>query len=98
MVEGMGEGLFQTLIAEMGEHSPELLAQAGPVLKKIYAKHDWQEHGGAPLLGVGGYMLICHGRSEARAIRSAIRVGKQVSASRVNEKIIERIAKSGPGE
>ncbi len=47
-------------------------------MKKIYMKHDWQESGGAPLLGVGGYCLICHGRSESRAIKNAIRVGKQL--------------------
>lgn len=65
-----------------------------PVMKKIYAKHDWQEYGGAPLLGVGGYCLICHGRSEARAIKNAIRVGKDLVTSKINEKIVEQISKS----
>ncbi len=63
--EGMAEGLFQTIAAEIQEAAPELVEQFKPVMKKIYAKHDWQEYGGAPLLGVGGYCLICHGRSEA---------------------------------
>jgi glycerol-3-phosphate acyltransferase PlsX len=63
-------------------------------MKKIYAKHDWQEYGGAPLLGVGGYCLICHGRSEARAIMNAIRVAKQLVNSGVNPKIVERVEKS----
>jgi len=67
------------------------------VMKKIYQKHDWQEHGGAPLLGVNGYCLICHGRSESRAIRSAIRVGKQLADSGLNKKIVEEIAASIPG-
>jgi len=62
--------------------------QFKPLMKNIYAKHDWQEYGGAPLLGVGGYVLICHGRSEAKAIMNAIRVGKQISASGINEKIV----------
>jgi glycerol-3-phosphate acyltransferase PlsX len=67
------------------------------VLKKLHTRHDWQEYGGAPLLGVGGYCLICHGRSEARAIKNAIRVGKQLVASGVNQKIVEKIAASIPG-
>jgi glycerol-3-phosphate acyltransferase PlsX len=94
--EGMAEGLFQTIMAELEEFAPELLEQFKPVMKKIYVKHDWQEYGGAPLLGVGGYCLICHGKSEARAIKNAIRVGKQLKNSGVNEKIVERIASSIP--
>ncbi len=96
--EGIAEGLFQTIMAELQEFAPELLEQFKPVMKKIYSKHDWQEYGGAPLLGVGGYMLICHGRSEPRAIKSAIRVGKQLCASGINTKIVERIERTIPTE
>ena len=92
--EGMAEGMFQTILWELQEYAPELLEQFKPVMKKIYTKHDWQEYGGAPLLGVGGYCLICHGRSDSRAIKNAIRVGKQLTNSGVNKKIIERVAQS----
>ena len=81
-------------MAELQEFAPELLEQFKPVMKKIYHKHDWQEYGGAPLLGVGGYCLICHGRSDSRSIKNAIRVGKQLVASGVNQKIVDFIAKS----
>jgi glycerol-3-phosphate acyltransferase PlsX len=94
--EGMADGLFKTIMAELQEFAPGLLEEFKPVMKKLYLKHDWQEYGGAPLLGVGGYMMICHGRSEAKAIRNAIRVGKQLHASRTNERIVERIATSIP--
>src|SRR3954464_621750 len=96
--EGIAEGMFQTIMAELQEYAPDLLEQFKPVMKKIYQKHDWQEYGGAPLLGVGKYCLICHGRSDSRAIKNAIRVGKQLVNSGVNEKIIERIAKSIPSD
>ncbi len=92
--EGLSEGIFQTIVAEVQEFDPELMVNLKPVMKKIYAKHDWQEYGGAPLLGVGGYCLICHGRSEARAIKNAIRVGKQLCGSDINKKIVEQISKS----
>ncbi|QOV88341.1 phosphate acyltransferase PlsX [Humisphaera borealis] len=95
--EGITEGLFQTILAELQEFGSGAVDQFKPVMKKIYAKHDWQEYGGAPLLGVGGYCLICHGRSEARAIKNAIRVGQQLCRSGVNQKIVERIARSIPG-
>ena len=94
--EGIAEGLFQTILAELEEFAPTLLEQFKPVMKKLYVKHDWQEYGGAPLLGVGGYCLICHGRSEAKAIKNAIRVGRQLFAAKVNERIIERIEASIP--
>lgn len=94
--EGMAEGLFQTILAELSAIAPKLLEEFKPVMKKIYQKHDWQEYGGAPLLGVGGYCLICHGKSDSRAIKNAIRVGRQLCASGVNQKIVERIAESIP--
>jgi glycerol-3-phosphate acyltransferase PlsX len=94
--EGMAEGLFQTIVSELHQADPSFLAQIQPVLKKIHAKHDWQEYGGAPLLGVNGYCLICHGRSDAKAIMNAIRVGKQLHTSGVNPKIIDKIEKSIP--
>lgn len=96
--EGLSEGLFQTIMAELEADAPQLLEQFKPVMKRIYQRHDWQEYGGAPLLGVGGYCLICHGRSDSKAIKNAIRVGKQLSTSGINEKIVEQVARSIPGE
>jgi len=93
LTEGVIEGLFQMMVMELQEEAPDLLAQFGPVLKKLKTRHDWQEYGGAPLLGVNGYSIICHGRSEARAIRNAIRVGKQLVAADVNRRIVEKIEK-----
>ncbi len=94
--EGMAEGLFQTIVAEVQEADASLLKQLAPVLKKIHMKHDWQEYGGAPLLGVNGYCLICHGRSDSRAIKNAIRVAKQLVNSGVNQAIVALIEKSIP--
>ena len=95
--EGLSAGLFQTILAELEEAGPGMVEQFKPVLKKIHHKHDWQEYGGAPLLGVGGYCLICHGRSDSRAIKNAIRVGKQLAVSGINEIVVKEIAASIPG-
>jgi glycerol-3-phosphate acyltransferase PlsX len=96
--EGITAGLFQTILAELQKHGgDEAVGDFKPVMKKVYGKLDWQEYGGAPLLGVGGYCLICHGASEARAIKNAIRVGQQLVSSGVNQKIVEKIAASIPG-
>jgi glycerol-3-phosphate acyltransferase PlsX len=96
--EGITAGLFQTILAELHAHGGEqAVGDFKPVMKKVYGKLDWQEYGGAPLLGVGGYCLICHGASDARAIKNAIRVGQQLVNSGVNQKIVEKIAASIPG-
>lgn len=96
--EGITAGLFQTILAELDAHGGEqAVKDFKPVMKKVYGKLDWQEYGGAPLLGVGGYCLICHGASDARAIMNAIRVGQQLVNSGVNQKIVEKIAASIPG-
>jgi glycerol-3-phosphate acyltransferase PlsX len=95
--EGLAAGLFQTIMAELEDADSGLIDQFKPVMKRIYQKHDWQEYGGAPLLGVGGYCLICHGRSDSRAIKNAIRVGKQLAVSGINEMVVQEVAASIPG-
>ncbi len=42
-------------------------------LKAIRRYADYSEYGGAPLLGVNGIVMICHGRSSAKAIKNAVR-------------------------
>ncbi len=96
LTEGLAEGFFKTLTAEIQGEVPHLLETLQPVMKKIYKQHDFAEYGGAPLLGVDGYSLICHGRSDARAIMNAIRVTRQLGASGVNQRIVEKIAQTIP--
>ncbi len=48
---------------------------------------DYSEYGGAPLLGVKGVVIICHGRSNDNAIRNAIRVATESATEHVNDRI-----------
>lgn len=48
---------------------------------------DYSEYGGAPLLGVKGVCIICHGRSNANAIRNAVRVAAEFSSGQINHRI-----------
>jgi glycerol-3-phosphate acyltransferase PlsX len=52
---------------------------------------DYSEHGGAPLLGVKGVSIICHGRSSPRAIKNALKIAVQAVDSRMNEHIGRRL-------
>jgi glycerol-3-phosphate acyltransferase PlsX len=71
VAEGVGEFLSKILLDELARNS--LLETAAPVLRVMKAKMDYAEYGGAPLLGVNGVCIIGHGRSDAKAIRNAIR-------------------------
>jgi glycerol-3-phosphate acyltransferase PlsX len=96
LMEGVTEGLLKQLMKEAASLSPEAVAAMKPAMAKVHAAHDWQEYGGAPLLGVDGYSIICHGRSEAKAIKNAIRVGKQLVHSNLNQRIVQKIEQSIP--
>ena len=48
---------------------------------------DYSEYGGAPLLGVKGVCLICHGRSNTNAIKNAIRVAAELARGKVARRI-----------
>lgn len=94
MAEGLAKSIFNAIAHEILETDPDLALQFEPVVKQIYKKNDYHEHGGAPLLGVNGAMMIAHGSSEARTIRAAVRNARAFVASGVNDKIIARIAET----
>jgi glycerol-3-phosphate acyltransferase PlsX len=48
---------------------------------------DYSEYGGAPLLGVKGVCIITHGRSNANAMKNAIRVAAEFASGKINERI-----------
>lgn len=66
-----------------------------PALKGLKRKLDYAEYGGAPLLGVNGCFIICHGSSKAKAIKNAIRVAGEFTQNKVVEHIRENIAQEG---
>ena len=53
---------------------------------------DYTEYGGAPLLGVRGVCVIGHGRSNANAVKNAIRVAAGLARARINEKIEQELS------
>lgn len=94
LAEAMASGLFRMIAHEIFATDPELALKFEPVVKSIYAKHDYHEYGGAPLLGANGVLLICHGSSEARTIVSTVRQAKQYLALKVNDGLLEALAEA----
>ncbi|HOB74989.1 MAG TPA: phosphate acyltransferase PlsX [Phycisphaerae bacterium] len=94
LIEGLAEGLFKTIAKEIALASPELARSFDPVIKRVWANHDYAEYGGAPLLGVDGACIICHGRSDHVAIRNAVRVAMEYLDKNVNSVIAAELAEA----
>jgi phosphate acyltransferase len=60
--------------------------------KEFKKRVDYAEYGGAPLLGVRGVCIITHGRSNANAIKNAIRVAAEFAEGKINEQIEAELA------
>ena len=54
--------------------------------------------GGAPLLGIDGICIICHGSSGDRAIKNALGVAARYARARLNELIVQELENSGPSD
>ncbi len=92
LAEGLAAGLFKTIAHEIFEEDPALAMRFEPVVKKIYAKHDYHEYGGAPLMGARGICIIMHGSSEARTVTAAIRNAIHYAERGVNQRIVDALA------
>jgi len=96
----LSEGLTEAMLSMIKrELSVSAMTKAGAVLVKpafrnIKKRLDYSEYGGAPLLGVNKIVVIGHGRSNARAIRNAIKSVKEFSENRAGERIELGIAES----
>jgi len=91
--EGLAETLFGLIRSGIKER---FIYKLGAFLLKGFFKKfkktiEYSEYGGAPLLGVNGYCIICHGRSSANAIKNAARVSQNVISKKINEKISAEI-------
>ena len=91
--EALGEMVSKTIREEM---TKSLRRKIGGLLARgafdgLKKRMDYSEYGGAPLLGVKGGCIVCHGRSNAKAIKNAIRVAREFAINRIDEKIQAKI-------
>ncbi len=93
----ISEGLVEHVVAMLKDGLKSTLrAQVGAVLAReafqdFKKKMDYSEYGGAPLLGVRGVTVIGHGRSNANAIKNAVRVAAELSRAKINAKIEQEL-------
>lgn len=100
----LSEGLAEAVISMLGDEiRKSTKAKLGYLLAKdafasFRKRVDYAEYGGAPLLGIKGTGIVCHGRSNAVAIKNAIRVAAEMVAHKVNDHIVELLAHDNLGE
>lgn len=69
-----------------------------PALKKYLVKRlDYSEYGGAPLMGIRGGLIICHGASKAWAIRNAVHMASQYTEAHVSDIIRSTLEETEEG-
>jgi phosphate acyltransferase len=87
--EGLAETVLKMLKREIANVATGKIGylMIKPAIRNFKKRTDYDEYGGAPLLGINGTCIISHGRSSARALKHAIRVAAEMSRQRVHESI-----------
>jgi glycerol-3-phosphate acyltransferase PlsX len=98
LIEGVGEGVLLAIARDLRKENSELAAPVNAFLSKLARRHDYREYGGAPLLGLNGVCIVCHGSSDALAIRNSVRVAQSVLSHHVNDRIVQRLEQTGNGK
>jgi glycerol-3-phosphate acyltransferase PlsX len=94
IIEGVSE-IFHDLASHAGEHKLawrlglRLLSQE---IERLRELTDYTQYGGAPILGFERLFLKCHGRSNARAIANAVKVGAKAVRDRVPAEIADALS------
>jgi glycerol-3-phosphate acyltransferase PlsX len=94
LTEGLVDGLFKAIKHELLAEKLRLAMKFKPVMMRIYKKYDYNEYGGAPLLGINGTAVICHGSSQSRTIKNAILASKRHYTQKINARILQYLSGS----
>jgi len=95
LAEGVSKFLMETLKKEITANAVSKMGAllAKPAFDAVRKRLDYREYGAAPLLGVDGVVLVGHGRSDALAIKNAVRMTAQTVENGVLEAIKQGVAK-----
>jgi glycerol-3-phosphate acyltransferase PlsX len=94
------EGVFEFVVKMMAKEvlgALDVERQKGQqAMQALVDRYDYSAQGGAPLLGIDGICIICHGSSGERAIKNALGVAAQYARARLNELIVRELETSPP--
>lgn len=90
--EGMAEFLLRTVGGALLKALTSEREVAARTLSQVTQQFRYQEAGGAPLLGIDGICIICHGSSDGDSIRNALKMATQMDDHHINSQIVEQLA------
>lgn len=90
--EGMADMMLRKLAHEVSEYLPVEKDKTGAAFQAIGKKYSYHESGGAPLLGVDGICMICHGSSNGRSILNALKRAVEFKNRQINPQIVAQLA------
>ena len=94
------EGVFEFIMKVVAQEVLGPLQQerdkAKQALQNLLAHYDYSAFGGAPLLGIDGICIICHGSSGERAIKNALALAVQYVRAGLNERIVAELESNLP--
>ncbi len=96
--EGMAEMMLRKLSQDVTEQLNQEKHLAGAAFQSIAKRYSYHESGGAPLLGVDGICMICHGSSNSHSIYNALRTAVEFQDRHINPQIVAELADSPAGE
>jgi phosphate acyltransferase len=94
--EGMAEMFMKTVSHEMFSTLQTEKHLAKQAFENLNQRYQYQEAGGAPLLGIDGNCIICHGSSNGRSIYNALRVAQTLHSRHINEQIVAELEREEP--
>ncbi len=89
------ESVARLILRMVRRDAPQLLERDD--IRTVFRALDYSEYGGAPLLGVRGVSIICHGSSSSNAIKNAVRVAVQSVRSNLSQHIAAEMAQHEAG-
>ena len=90
--EGMAEFVLKTVGGSLMKSLTTERDHALQTLTKVTEQFHYQESGGAPLLGIDGICIICHGSSDHRSIRNALKMATEIDNRHINSQITELLS------
>jgi phosphate acyltransferase len=93
MYEGLWETLLHFLETNVDDREQSVGEGLRSLLQRFQGSYDYQNVGGAPLLGVQKTVVVAHGRSPAKAIANAILLASQLTRDRVYERLAAELEK-----
>jgi len=96
----LSEGVFEFIMKVVFKEMQTVLnVERDTAMKALHAlvdRYDYSSHGGAPLLGIDGICIICHGSSGDKAIKNALAVAASYARLKLNERIVQELEATLP--